>query len=339
MLVNCPRCGFEQPKDKYCAQCGVDTETFKPPRKSAFKSFITSPALFLGIAIIATVVFFKTVHKPDTASLTKRVQFLKGTLQIANRSSEKSAEPASRDIASTDTAAAAPESAQAAAPAATSTTAALIAQEPAPAATVAATVLAPAAKVALNADEPNVTAYYAEVPSRAMDKIREESQATGQFNSFGDYTAGILPELEKRIRSEALKIQILETTQRNITNNEHWFHGIHDAEFDEELGLTTLVELSDFENGTFHGRAEIIRSWRDAADAGTPGALQKTSYPAIFELNPGAGLFIAGVLPRKSHVAHLAELTGKKPFQVLDSVSFQNKESEFVIFIEFKKKP
>jgi hypothetical protein len=211
-------------------------------------------------------------------------------------------------------------------------------EPPAPTVNAAATVPAPAPKAAAS-DEPVVVVTYAEVPSHAMEKIREESESTGQFNTFGDYSAGVLPDVEKRLHAEPLKIQVLETTQKAIGMNEHWFQGIHDAEFDEDLGLTTFVELSGFENDIAHGRVEIVRSWRDAADAGVPGALQKMPYPAAFDLNPGAGLFIAGILPRKSRVAHLTELTSKKPFQILNSVAFQNKDSEFVIFIEFRKKP
>jgi hypothetical protein len=326
MLVNCPRCGFEQPKDKYCAQCGVDTESFKPPRKSAFKTYLTNPALYVGIAILVAVIFFKTTYKPTTSSLTQRVQFLKGNVQIANRTAGKTvdANSAARDIASTETA---PPAAAAAAPP----------EPPAPTANAAAT--APAPKTAAASDEPVVIVTYAEVPSHAMEKIRDESESTGQFNTFGDYSAGVLPDVEKRLHAEPMKIQVLETTQKTIGMNERLFDGIHDAEFDEDLGLTTFVELSSFENDIAHGRVEVVRSWRDAADAGVPGALQKMPYPAAFDLNPGAGLFIAGILPRKSRVAHFAELTGKKPFQILNSVSFQNKESEFVIFIEFRKKP
>lgn len=326
MLVNCPRCGFEQPKDKYCAQCGVDTESFKPPRKSALKSSLTNPALYVGIAILIAIVFFKTAYKPATSTLTQRVQFLKGNVQIANRTAEKTvdASSAARDIASTATAPAA--------------VAPPPPEPPAPTVNAAGTAPAPAPKAAAS-DEPVVIVTYAEVPNHAMEKIRDESESTGQFNTFGDYSAGVLPDVEKRLHAEPMKIQVLETTQKPIGMNEHWFHGIHDAEFDEDLGLTTFVELSGFENDIAHGRVEIVRSWRDAADAGVPGALQKMPYPAAFDLNPGAGLFIAGILPRKLRVAHFAELTGKKPFQILNSVSFQNKESEFVIFIEFRKKP
>ncbi len=44
MLINCPRCGFQQPKDKYCAQCGVDMETFKPASPPALKRFFETPS-------------------------------------------------------------------------------------------------------------------------------------------------------------------------------------------------------------------------------------------------------------------------------------------------------
>lgn len=352
MLVNCPRCGFSQPKDKYCAQCGVDTETFQRPRASAWQKTLASPVLFLGIAIIAAFLFFKTYYKQDTANLTQRVRFLKGSLQIANHSSNNSGEtkPAepeaaspTREIATVNPAPAAPPTADAGNSAAVTgtTTAAAPAPSSAIAPTTAASLLGPGtpAHGVVAGEEPSVTIYYAEVPRRAFEKIQEESQATGQFNSFGDYTAGILPDVQKRIYADALKIQIHEKSQERISKDRKWFTGIHDAELEEDVGLGTFIELSDTENNTFRGNIQIVRSWYESAENGNGGSVQKTSYPAIFELSPGAGFFIAGVLPRKAHVAHEARLPSKGAFQILKSTPFQNNESEFVIFIEFRKKP
>lgn len=306
---------------------------FKPPRKSAFIRYATDPLLYLMIALLVIGVSITTLYKKDKADLAQRVKFLKGSLQIASTNGQGAKKEA---VAEQE----APEPVAAAEPAAPAPTASAAVAPPAPTAAAAAVASG------------TITAYvyYAEVPRRALERLYEESQATGQFNSFGDYTAGILPEMQKRITAAGLKIRILEKSEKTIAKNQQWFTGIHDTDFDEDMGLSTFIELSESDNNVFRGNLEIVRNLREVdaeksrtmaavdASAAAP-APQKNSYPAIFEMGPGSGFFISGVLPRKTRIAHEEELSRKGPFEVLRSPAFQNKDTEFVIFIEFEKKP
>jgi hypothetical protein len=52
-----------------------------------------------------------------------------------------------------------------------------------------------------------------------LQGIYEMSRGTGQFMSFGDYTAGILPEIEKRITPSNLNIK--KTSCPSITVKTH----------------------------------------------------------------------------------------------------------------------
>ncbi len=304
---------------------------FKPPRQSAFKRYATDPMMYLIIALVVIGVSITTLYKKDRTDLAQRVKFLKGTLQIASTNGQEERKELVAE--------------QEAAPAVAAETTAPAPRAPIP-------VAAPAtAAVTAGAASGITTAYiyYTEVPRRALERLYEESQATGQFNSFGDYTAGILPDVQKRITAEGLKIRVLEKSEKTITKNQQWFTGLHDNELDEDMGLSTFIELAETDSNIFRGNLEIVRTLREAdmdkralaavdATAAAP-APQKNSYPAIFEMAPGSGFFIAGVLPRKTRIAHEEELSRKGPFEVLRSPAFQNKETEFVIFIEFEKKP
>ncbi|MCB0341386.1 MAG: hypothetical protein H6626_09255 [Pseudobdellovibrionaceae bacterium] len=60
MIVECPRCGFSQPKDRYCANCGVDMDNYKPEPKPWHKKLVGSMVfqIFLAVWAVAAMVFF-----------------------------------------------------------------------------------------------------------------------------------------------------------------------------------------------------------------------------------------------------------------------------------------
>lgn len=58
MMINCPKCSFLQEKDIYCAQCGVNMDTYKPPKKPFAKKLLGNWMVQLGLlfVVILTVV-------------------------------------------------------------------------------------------------------------------------------------------------------------------------------------------------------------------------------------------------------------------------------------------
>ncbi len=67
-MVICPKCGFDQPPDRYCASCGVDLDNYKGKRKSTFRP---APLVFLGIAIALILVTVFFIDKLKTWDLGK----------------------------------------------------------------------------------------------------------------------------------------------------------------------------------------------------------------------------------------------------------------------------
>lgn len=69
MMINCPNCNLLQPKDQYCAQCGVNMETWKPPRKPIWQRLLGNWMVQLGIlfSIVFMLVFYDSItNQPDT---------------------------------------------------------------------------------------------------------------------------------------------------------------------------------------------------------------------------------------------------------------------------------
>ena len=71
-MVTCPRCHFVQPKDRYCAQCGVDMTTFKVKEPSLLNRLSSSAALYLALGIFVfgfTLYFFAFEAKLERGSV------------------------------------------------------------------------------------------------------------------------------------------------------------------------------------------------------------------------------------------------------------------------------
>lgn len=49
MMIECPRCGFEQPKDQFCAKCGLDIDSYVAKPKPALVRLIQNPNLHLSL--------------------------------------------------------------------------------------------------------------------------------------------------------------------------------------------------------------------------------------------------------------------------------------------------
>lgn len=58
MLINCPKCGFSQPKDSYCAKCGVDMEHFRPPKAPLFRRMWNNPTAPVGLTLAMAIFSF-----------------------------------------------------------------------------------------------------------------------------------------------------------------------------------------------------------------------------------------------------------------------------------------
>lgn len=343
MLINCPRCGFQQPKDKYCAQCGVDMENFKPAAPPAWKRFFGNPLIQLSLLVIIAGSVGVTLYKKGQQNLERRVSYLKSSVQInpsSNEPMQALAEvpppPPPSETPATDQSSQSPESN----PAEGVVTAYKVAPPSAAAPANAAAMVTTAAKdtrTLAKTGAPHLVVYYAEVSRGVLNGLANASRNTGQFMDFNDYSAGILPNFTKALT--ASQIKILHKEDRALDNSKtlQWSYGLKDRrDPSTEIGLTTFFELGEMDANNLRGNLEIQRTWRERSAAG-PIEVQRKSFPAIFEIGGDTGFFMAGVMPTQSNLENEDELTAIDVYKILRSPQFRAGESEFVIFIEFAK--
>jgi hypothetical protein len=73
MMVNCPRCGFSQPQDQYCASCGVDMLAFKPAGKPFYQRVVSNTFFQIFILVAGVAVVFSFARRHRHAELADRV--------------------------------------------------------------------------------------------------------------------------------------------------------------------------------------------------------------------------------------------------------------------------
>lgn len=330
MLINCPKCGFQQPKDKYCAQCGVDMETFRPAKPPFFQRVFGNPIVPLSILIVMVSGIGFFMYKSGQENLQNRVTYLKSSVQI--ESSTTSAANTDEQVlsASGDTPPPPPPPTPTHSTEVASTIAGNEAVDPAAKAFAGPTPAAEKPKTT------QIVVYYAEVGRGMLGDFVNSSRGTGQYLSFNDYSAGILPGINKALTAPTVKI--LHKEQRSLSQKSNqWFLGWTDKrDPSRQIGLNTYFEVNDMEAGNLRGNIEILRTWREET---APGIFEvhKRTFPAIFEIGGETGFFMWGVMPRRSNLPNEDELVEVDVYKILRSPQFRSHESEFVIFVEFER--
>ena len=69
MMMECPKCGFQQPEDEFCAQCGVNIESFKnkplPKAKKLWNKLSVQISLTLVLVTVLSTVWYIKNNQPN----------------------------------------------------------------------------------------------------------------------------------------------------------------------------------------------------------------------------------------------------------------------------------
>ena len=339
LMIQCPRCGFEQPPDQYCAQCGVNMETYKiKHRPSLLKEILLDSRLHFFILILIATTSFFTLLRQNTSHLEERLGVLQGQLQISSSSAAESSsassppegtEPQNSAFMETST------SDTDKTPAGTSDSIPSISAEATP--TVAAANANNAAVTTIEKNRESLRIIYAEVSRKTLMELFEESQNSAQFLDFDDYQAGIIGSLLRKIQKK--EITVLHEELKTVTNNAplNWFVGVKDeSDLSLQVGLESFLELQKLDSGAWRANLEIQRHWREPNPQGG-FEFTKKNFPAMFDLSKNSVFFMSGFLPRRTNLQEDIGLADLSAFKILKSPAFIQGQSEFVIFFEMTR--
>lgn len=336
MLINCPKCGFSQPQDKYCAQCGVDMESYKPKEPSGISQFFSSLAVQVFILLIIGFVVGLKLYQNKKSDIQERVRSLKGNVQIVSGTQSSSLNPSELQT-----------NVQQNIPETTTQDFKDVSGQPDVAKdTPNREMQLKASNVITTPNDSNqkvrgkhqTTISYYEVSIKELDALIDEGKNVGQFNDFGDYKAGVIGNLNEKLTSHPNQFKSFSKVDQNLEVGKvfQWFVGTKGHDADADIGFHSSLELSDIDNQTVRGTLEIIRSWKEInPQEGNP--IVKTSFPAVFEIRGENTFFISGLLPRKTNLENDDELLAIEPFKMIKSPRFKSEDSELIIFIQVKR--
>lgn len=103
MNIECPKCGFTQPQDQYCARCGIDVTTYKAPSQPFLKQLVGSLFFQLMLVFLVGGSAVYWVHQNSVQKTRARIQFLKGTsLQVQSSAERNQFESAREEVRDSD---------------------------------------------------------------------------------------------------------------------------------------------------------------------------------------------------------------------------------------------
>ncbi len=337
MLVNCPKCGFSQPQDRYCANCGVDMQLYRPQGTPFWKKILGNPFLHVAVifaVVLASILFIQKSRKEEMSS---QAQTLKGGPVIVN-----SEEPAPIEVSASRQAEAeiARENStvtnSSESPSASTT---LPAPPPPPTNAMEAdtsTAAAPTRSADARSLGQKAIITYAEVETAVLDMWMEEMRNAGQVRSFDNVVVGVLPQASQKIRGArgVKSLQKVEHAMPAAPASHEWFVGTHKSQdMENEMGFFSSLSITESKEGMIKGDLEVQRAFRDPKDP--MKTMERISFGSPFEMAPGSAYVMRGLLPRK-FVTDFNDESNPDPFlSIFNSRSFANGQTEFTLILEF----
>ncbi len=355
MMVSCPKCGFSQPNDRYCASCGIDMQNYKPAAPPLSQKLMTNWVVQVAILALVLLGVYTAIKTKHDADLKKRIAEIEEApkVRVIEELTKQTRDPTPTPLPT-------PEVVEDA----LDTSAALTAKAIAP--TPSSPLPSPSGRGFVRTTEDvlgepskekdgrsegaggsggagaastssirRLNVQFLEAP-RAL--VTEMISATRNLATYMTFSGGVLPDVTARLRAGNGRrgTRSLSAGEHAVRINEPIliFKGMRDESTGQNLGLTTqITPVANDEQGV-QIQVEILRFLRDGGPSSQPTeqVIQET-----FLIPKDGGAYLAGLLPHRALDSEETRIySAASVLSVLASPSFQNNSSEFIIVIEAK---
>ncbi|MGE3385647.1 MAG: zinc ribbon domain-containing protein [Bdellovibrionales bacterium] len=338
--MECPRCGFVQPEDRFCANCGLNIAAHAKKPKSLSQQILARPAFYGVLAIISGIILVQVVKKTATTVNEKSGLNAVETSPVANTTS---AQQTPTQVAPTPPPAAAGtravpppvesevsgselQASGLAAPTPTVAPGAIAAK------TVTDTATAEGSSAGATAKPPPAQfelGFY-EIGRESWVVLVNEGKTAGEQNGWRAISFATRERVQAALSAaRRLPGQRQMNSQPSSAAMLHFPLAAATAQQAQPIGLfmdLAVVKLDPTQVEIDVASHLGLRS----TDATTPELHQKADFTASF--SPHGALVILGSLPRKALPEGSA--TAGTPLSVLDSPDFLEGQSEIIFVIQ-----
>lgn len=358
MMISCPKCGFSQPKDLYCASCGIDMLAFKPVEKTFTQKLLNNWVLqvvILGVVIAAVYSFLRDrnsiddrVADIDDAPNVRVIENLERP--VLDPRGEPSSNAGAGQIAQPGMDAKRDTSVSSFQPVNPNPSAGASTNEAPSANTTVPSADAPAPPArglfrqaenslgepgAAGRSETSTTVQrvrilFAEVQRQMVADLVSNARNLANYGM----QAGVITDLSARLGNGARSMRALEAaTEYPVRLNQPIivFKGTRDEVTGQNVGLTLQIVPVALDENNVTMQIEVLKVLRESSAP----QLTEQNFQETFVAPKDGGTFFAVPLPRRPLSEDEVRMyTGTSVLRVLGSPAYQANTSDFLIFIE-----
>lgn len=320
-MITCPRCGFEQPDDRFCAKCGILMEGYvgkKPPLWTRLKSSMPFYGLVLALTLIVIYLLFsysKKEENPDAKTETQTAEAPSAPSPVTQAAPPASARASGFRPAMAQT-----------------TVAQEVGNTEAPPPPAVADAGAGSARTA-SADPTSVRIEFASLNREALERLVQE--ADGRLE-IGRYSMASIAHFHTHYEQAAKSggFQSLSAESRSLTLGQPSlvFRGGKEPKSNDTIGFFVEVTALKRSDRGFDYKISIKRSLPEVSPTGEIKVVSQ-NFDESVTLPASGAVAIAGLLPRKILVQGEDELYANNILKPLIDPAFQKGDAEFVVLI------
>lgn len=336
MMIECPKCGFRQPDDQFCASCGVNIKTYvhnqqaEGQTKSSHKKsyFILAACTLAGLTLSWGLINrYKHIKLNDHSTHTTRQAREFESLLSKQKLLQQEA-PTPNPSAETEQAVAAPPT----------TNPPVEIQNKMPGVAASTTTDANPRIAAENPqNKRQIEALYFEVPSDTLPLAISKAQ---NYKTYGEVSLGVLDRNEKEVGAliqNLLRIRKPQTMAQNasaakVTARLSQYSRLPNETVD--IGITLLAEVSYTGESEAQVKLQFGQNFSKLIQQQNAGDL----LPAQLTVKKGQLLLFIGFLPRREFTPAEAQFFQRHSILATAlSPAFQSGQNEFAILLDVFK--
>ncbi len=326
MMQECPRCGFLQPQDRFCANCGLDIENYRPSPLPWYRKVLANSTFQISVIVltIGTMVAYISWQQSRQIQLIPVPEIsdqiaVTGETTKTSKSNEAGSKPLKKGLEQRNHSKALQKT-----PSKDSSTA-KTQENDIPTSTKETNPTVENEKLP---QPTHLVVNFVEFPKESLNQIFSKAKILheGTQIQVGVYTdLGSLKELTKKFP----QIRELPGKTRESLNNSEIQVQFMEETSEEQQGLNLDVSISKRTSTGIELETSGILSLSGEESDQTINAPLDGNY----SLKYSSFLIIAGLVPHRPLSKTEASAFNESPFEIMNSQEFLENETEFVILL------